>query len=241
MQAPDSSVNPIGALGFGTPYLFTNRMRIAYAQDAFAAPDGAVPSPTTLMPPSQTPSSALRRALKKNDLRGWTPKAPMMMCGGMNDPDVFYQINTLTMKALWAQQVATGQVSVVDVDPTSNGNPANAGQVATIVGTIAANVMASEPNAAPAKISADVQAAIATNAAFSSFFSAPGVPNSPQGIMALGIASVASQAVSTYLAQGVTSPATMATNVGNAIIAYYHFPLAQTACEAAAQTYFAQF
>ncbi|MET3105584.1 poly(3-hydroxybutyrate) depolymerase [Oxalobacteraceae bacterium GrIS 2.11] len=240
MAAPNSATNPIGALGFGNPYLFTNKLRVSYALDAAVNPDGLIPSVTDLMP-AANPQSPMRQALKKNDLRGWTPKAPILMCGGMNDPEVFYQINTLAMKALWAQQVVTGQVTVVDIDPTSNGNVANAGQVTTIIGTIAAGVLASEPTAAPAKIAADVQIAVASYPAFSAFFSAPGVPNSPQGVSVLGYASVASQAVATYLAQGVTSPTVMATDVGQAIIAYYHFPLTQSSCEVAAQAFFAHF
>jgi hypothetical protein len=240
MAVPNASTNPIGALGFGNPYLFTNSLRVSYALDAAANPDGLIPSATTLMP-ATSPQSPMRQDLKKNDLRGWTPKAPILMCGGMNDPEVFYQINTLTMAALWAPQVTAGQVTVVDVDPTTNGNAADAGQVTTIIGTIAAGVLASEPTAPAAKIAADVQTAVASYSAFSGFFSAPAVPNSPQGVSVLGYASVASQAVATYLAQGVTSPTEMATDVGQAIIAYYHFPLTQSSCEVAAQAFFANF
>ena len=241
LAAPDPATNPIGALGFGDPYLFTNSLRIAYELDAQATPDGFIPTPTTLLPPAATPALGIRADLKLNDLRGWTPQAPVMLCGGMNDPEVFYKINTLAMKALWAPQIGTGQVTVVDIDPTTNGNVANAGQIATIVGTIAAGVYASEPTAGTAKISADVQAAVLANASFSSFFSAPGVPNSPQGVMALEVASVASQATALYLGQGVTDPTTLAGDVGNGLIANYHFPLTQTACETAAQAFFAHF
>jgi dienelactone hydrolase len=240
MAVPNPATNPIGALGFGNPYLFNNSLRIAYALDAAVNPDGLIPSPTNLMP-AATPALPLRQALKKNDLRGWTPKAPILMCGGMNDPEVFYQINTLTMKALWASQVASGQVTVVDVDPTTNGNTANAGQVTTIIGTIAAGVMASEPTASASKIAADVQVAVASYPAFAGYFAAPGVPNSPQGVSVLAYASVASQAVATFLAQGVTSPTAMASDVGEALISYYHFPLTQSACEVAAQGFFAHF
>ncbi len=241
LAAPDPATNPIGALGFGNPYLFTNSLRIAYELDAQATPDGFIPTPTTLLPPTQTPALGIRADLKKNDLRGWTPQAPVMLCGGMNDPEVFYKINTLAMKALWAPQISTGQVTVVDIDPTTNGNPANAGQIATLVGTIAAGVYASEPGAGAAKISADVQTAVLANASFSGYFSAPGVPNSPQGVMALEVASVASQATALYLGQGVTDPATLAGDVGNGLVANYHFPLTQTACETAAQNFFSHF
>ncbi len=241
LAAPSASTNPIAALGFGNPYLFTNSLRIHYALDAVATPDGLIPTPTTLLPPAADPALGIRADLKKNDLRGWTPTSPVMLCGGMNDPDVFYKINTVTMKTLWAPLVTAHLVTVVDVDPTTNGDTTNAGQVATIIGTIAAHVYATEPTAGTAKISTDVQAAVLAYAGFSSFFSAPGVPNSPQGVMALEYASVAAQATTLYLTQGVTDPTTLATDVGNGIIANYHFPLTQTACEVAAKAFFANF
>ena len=241
LAQPSAASNPIGNLGFGDPYLFTNSLRIAYAEDALATPDGFIPSPTTLLPPTTTPALGIRADLQKNDLRGWTPKAPVMLCGGMNDPEVFYTINTLAMQALWAPQISAGLVNVVDVDPSTDGDPTKAGQLPTLVGTIAAGVYASEPMAGAAKISADVQTAVLSNAAFSGFFSAPGVPNSPQGVMALEVASVAAQATALYLGQGVTDPATLAADVGNGLVANYHFPLTQTACETAAQAYFAHF
>ena len=241
LAQPSAASNPIGNLGFGDPYLFNNSLRIAYAADAVTTPDGFIPSATTLLPPTTDPTLGIRLDLKKNDLRGWTPKAPVLLCGGMNDPEVFYKINTLSMKALWAQQISLGQVSVVDIDPTSNGDPTKSGQIFSAVGAIAAGVYASEPTAGTAKISADVTAAVVSNAAFSGFFSTPGVPNSPQGVMVLEVASVASQAMTLYLGEGVTDPTTLATDVGNAIVSYYHFPLTQTACETAAQAYFAHF
>ena len=241
LAQPSAAANPIANLGFGDPFLFTNSLRITYAEDALATPDGFIPSPTTLLPPTATPALGIRADLQKNDLRGWTPKAPVMLCGGMNDPEVFYKINTLAMKALWAPQISAGLVNVVDIDPSTNGDPTKAGQLPTLVGTIAAGVYASEPTAGAAKISADVQTAVLSNATFSGFFSAPGVPNSPQGVMALEVASVASQATALYLGQGVTDPATLAADVGNGLVANYHFPLTQTACETAAQAYFAHF
>ncbi len=49
-----------------------------------------------------------------------------MMCGGANDPVVFYSINTGAMKALWAPQVSAGLVDVVDVDSVaSSSGPAS--------------------------------------------------------------------------------------------------------------------
>jgi hypothetical protein len=233
--------NPIAALGFGDPYLFTNELRVAYALDSEQTPYGFIPTPTTLLPPAADPAFGIRADLKKNDLRGWSPKAPVLMCGGMNDPEVFYQINTLSMAALWGAQIQAHLVTVVDVDPTTNGDTETAGQITTIVGGIVAQVYASEPTAPAEQIGADVQTAILSNPTFAQYFSAPGVPNSPQGVMALGIASVADQATVLFLGEGVTDPAELAADVGNGIVANYHFPLTQTACETAAQGFFAQF
>ena len=233
--------NPIAALGFGDPYLFTNELRVAYALDSVQTPDGLIPAPTTGLPPAADPAFGIRADLKKNDLRGWSPKAPVLMCGGMNDPEVFYQINTLGMAALWQPQIGAGLVTVVDVDPTTNGSTETAGEITTIVGGIVSQVYASEPTAPAEQIGADVQTAILSNPTFAQYFSAPGVPNSPQGVMALGIASVADQATVLFLGEGVTDPATLATDVGNGIVANYHFPLTQTACETAAVGFFAHF
>jgi hypothetical protein len=238
LQRPTQVSNPIGYLGFDNPsYLINNSERIAYALDALANPDGVVPAATTGLP-AANPTHPLRQALKTNDLRGFSPQAPTMLCGGMNDPEVFYKINTLTMKALWTAVPPPAPVTYVDVDPSTNGNPALSGQIATIIGTIAATVYGSEPTAAAAKVAADVQGAIVTNGAFGSFFAAPGIPNGPQGVMVMGIAGVAGQAVTAYIAKGDT-PATIGPDIGNAIIAYYHFPLTQSACEVAAQAFFA--
>ncbi len=40
------------------------------------------------------PTSELRKALQANTLLGWTPKAPTALCGGDQDPMVFYAVNT---------------------------------------------------------------------------------------------------------------------------------------------------
>jgi hypothetical protein len=40
------------------------------------------------------PHSEWRKALQANTLLGWNPKAPMVLCGGGQDPEVFYVLNT---------------------------------------------------------------------------------------------------------------------------------------------------
>lgn len=103
------------ALGFGTGNLINNNTRLSYLMDAMAHPDGVVPSFTNGAP-AASPQNPLRIAAKMNDLRGWTPQAPVLLCAGNGDPTVFYSLNTGLMGALWAPQVAAHLVTVLDVD-----------------------------------------------------------------------------------------------------------------------------
>jgi dienelactone hydrolase len=115
--------NPLFAAGFGTPNLVTNDYRVSYAIDAVTNPDGAV-----LAPPSvalaANPQNTLRIALKTNDMRDgpfWAPASPMLMCGGDQDPTVFFAPDTGTMATYWAA-LPPGLVTVLDVNaaPTAN-------------------------------------------------------------------------------------------------------------------------
>jgi hypothetical protein len=66
------------------------------------------------------PTYPLRLALYKNDLRNgsWAPNSPTLLCGGENDPTVFFSVDTLTMAAFWSGLPA-GLVTVLDVDPAA--------------------------------------------------------------------------------------------------------------------------
>ncbi|HTW75607.1 MAG TPA: hypothetical protein VMD56_11875 [Steroidobacteraceae bacterium] len=122
---PNSSPEaPIFDLGFGTPYLFNDSVRVDYALDAAADPDGE-DSPLTGMAPAPTlapapPTYPLRNALYQNDMRYWygslAPSAPLLMCGGENDPTVFFSADTLVMAAYWS---GVPTVSTLDVDPAT--------------------------------------------------------------------------------------------------------------------------
>lgn len=100
------------AAGFGTSNLIKNSARAAYVADAMANPDGVIAGTTLL--PAATPSSPLRIAAKANDLRGWTPTSPVLLCGGNGDPTVFYQLHTTVMKTLWTGLGAL--ITELDVD-----------------------------------------------------------------------------------------------------------------------------
>jgi len=106
---------PVFAQGFGPAGLINNAYRLSYLQDAQANPDGGFPNLTNDLP-AATPALPWRQALKLNDLRNWTPVAPLMLCGGDEDPEVYYS-NTQLMQAYWAAHApATTPVSVLDLD-----------------------------------------------------------------------------------------------------------------------------
>jgi poly(3-hydroxybutyrate) depolymerase len=123
---PNDPRTPLFAAGFGTTYLINNSFRVAYAVDAATNPDGAVPTVTTGYVAAAQPTNGLRQALYKNDMRkifglnGATPvlpAAPNLLCGGGNDPTVYY-LNTQIMQGFW-MGAPTGLVTGVDVDPAT--------------------------------------------------------------------------------------------------------------------------
>ena len=112
--------NPVFALGFGASNLITNDYRLSYVLDALRSPDDAVPTARAGVALAKAPQVPLRRALKLNDLRSWTPRTPVLLCGGSQDPTVFFNVNTGTMQAYWSSLPA-GRLSVVDVDSPVTG------------------------------------------------------------------------------------------------------------------------
>jgi dienelactone hydrolase len=138
ITAPFNTGNPTDALfnaGFGASNLIKNSARLSYLLDAFANPDGSVPRPSTGAP-AATPQHPIRQAGKINDLRNWSPKAPVLLCGGIADPTVFFNVNTQGMQALWSTPgspliAPAGVVTVLNVDsaPTGATDPFAAAKV----------------------------------------------------------------------------------------------------------------
>jgi hypothetical protein len=126
LAIPSNASNPLTPvfdLGFGSPFLMNNDYRVSYAIDAAANPDGAVPTPRAGVPlAAVTPTQTLRRAFFINDLRNgnWAPKVPTLLCGGDQDPTVFFSVNTQTMAKFWSHLPA-GRVTVLDVDAMPSG------------------------------------------------------------------------------------------------------------------------
>ncbi len=126
--------NPLFAAGFGNPFLINNSVRVAYALDVVASPDGALAAspPPAGAPLATSPMYPLRQDLKLNDLRNdlgtghpFVPLAPTLLCGGANDPTVFF-LNAQIMQAFWqpimqALSLPPALVTVLNVDnPTPN-------------------------------------------------------------------------------------------------------------------------
>ena len=126
--------NPLFAAGFGSPYLINNNYRVSYALDAAADPDGAVPTPMAGVPlAAAPPQQPLRKAFYLNDMRNgsWAPTVPTLMCGGNQDPTVFFSVNTLTMATFWSTlPLPAGLINVLDVDAATPAGPFQAIQVA---------------------------------------------------------------------------------------------------------------
>ena len=117
-------------LGFGNPYLVNNSYRVAYVDDAVVNPDQAemslIQNPTAPLTSSDValaaaPSVGLRQDLKLNDMRngGWMPEEPMLLCGGDQDPTVFFE-NTEIMTAQWSSLLGT-LVDMLDLNGTPSG------------------------------------------------------------------------------------------------------------------------
>jgi acetyl esterase/lipase len=134
--------NPVFALGFGPSNLITNAYRLGYVLDAVAHPDNAVPTAQPGLAPAAAPQHPLRQDLKTNDLRNWAPHSPVLLCGGDQDPTVFFNVNTLTMQGFWsALALPAGLVTVLDVNgtinPASPFAPVQAGFQTTLAGLLA--------------------------------------------------------------------------------------------------------
>ena len=91
---PLSAQTPMFQLGFGNPYLIKNNFRVSYALDAATNPDGAVPTRRRACRVAKVkPTQGLRQDFWVNDMRNgaWAPMSPTLLCGGDQDPTVYFQ------------------------------------------------------------------------------------------------------------------------------------------------------
>ena len=103
-----------------TDYLIKTEFRAAYVADTQKNPDGLTLANGNNLP-AANPQNNLRKALKDNDLRGYVPTMPTFICGGNQDPTVYFDTNTGSMVKLLQAEVAQNpakklNITVLDVD-----------------------------------------------------------------------------------------------------------------------------
>jgi len=118
-----AALTPTQQSFYGTPD--QSLIRTPYLQAAIT--DAAVhpcPFMATTEPLACTRASPVREAWFRNDLRTFTPTVPLLMCGGHDDPEVWFQNSVLTSAYFDNHGVAADRVRVLDVDsPAVAGDP----------------------------------------------------------------------------------------------------------------------
>jgi hypothetical protein len=111
---------------FGDGHLLTDSFRAAYLADIEANPDGAYQTYTTGAPPKRS-ENGFRQAAIKNDLRNFTPVAPMLLCGGQGDAATPFRLGAELMVRYWEDPTRApkpGVVSMLDFEaPAKDADP----------------------------------------------------------------------------------------------------------------------
>ena len=128
-----AALSPGEQAGYGTPE--TSLLKTSYLTRLLADMK-AIPCPATAAgdPLACATTHPVRNAWFKNDLRTWTPKTPILMCGAQGDRKVPWVNAQLTAAYFQAHGVAPGIVTVLDVSsPAVAGDP-HAGAKAAFLG-----------------------------------------------------------------------------------------------------------
>ena len=125
-----------------TDYLIKTDFRAAYVADTQKNPDGLWADNGDGRT-AANPENNLRKALKDNDLRGYVPTMPTFICGGNQDPTVYFDTNTGSMVKLIQAAAAQNSakklnITVLDVD-TENEASRPDYQTLTIIGQASMN------------------------------------------------------------------------------------------------------
>lgn len=207
-QLPDSEL-PFAFLGFAAEkYLIKTDFRADYVEDALKNPDNLI-AKTGLLP-ATNPQNNLRKALKDNDLRDFIPQMPTLICGGNQDPTVFYDINTGSMAAILKEAslqdpAANLDVTILDVDVSNN------------KGIVTSTVKAMENPWMTTTIIDDIQTRFTGT-----------------------LIAVQNKAIADAQAAGVTDPALLKQAAGTAVLSSYHGSLVSASCTQATREFFEQ-
>jgi len=243
-----SPKDPKFSFGFAdSNYLINTSYRAAYLADAQAHPDGVLPVLNASSPlPAAAPANTLRQAFKLNDLRGYIPSMPVMMCGGHQDPTVFFDPNAKVMGGLFGNFAASGapvKFALLDVDTTTAGtsNFSSAGLSATATGTLSGTASALQGGFATLLHNTGTAAAStpAAMAQINAAATAAGNEAAQKVLLAGGTPAEAQAAAQTAgQAAGLAAGTAIAQQ---AVAVAYHGTLVPPFCTTAARTFFQQF
>lgn len=142
-------------LFYGAPG--TGLVKTSYANTMLADLVGQpCPHDSASAPLNCAPTNTLRKAARTNDLRNWKPVAPVLLCGGKNDPSVFL-VNAELTRAYFLAAGATS-VDLVDVDSAATGTDSAVVAAAKVGFAAAQQQVAAQARAAAAAAGGDVTA-----------------------------------------------------------------------------------
>lgn len=247
------------SFGFSpTNYMISTNYRVDYLKDAAAHPDGAVPTLTASPLPTTTATNTLRKAFALNDLRGYIPSMPVLMCGGNQDPTVFFSVNTQLMAGIMGNVAAAGApvaFAMLDIDATDPATSTTPAGSPSAVGFSASPALGANVTAAMSNVSSQLQAAFgakltATGTAAGNYFSTHLPAAVSAGAAAAGQAAAQAEidkgnpagAAAAGQAAGIAYVTAAATAYGKQVAAsQYHGGLVPPYCTAAAQQFFKQY
>jgi len=127
-----AALTPYQQAFYGTPD--ESLIKTSFLQ-AVIADEAAHPCPfmSTTEPLACTRANPVRDAWFRNDLRTFTPTLPLLMCGGHDDPEVWFENSVLTSAYFDSHGVAANRVTVLDVDSPAAANDPYAPAKATFV------------------------------------------------------------------------------------------------------------
>ncbi len=236
------------SFGFSpTSYLINSSYRAAYLKDAAANPDGAVPKVTASPLPATAPQHPLRKAFALNDLRGYIPSMPVLMCGGNSDPTVFFAPNAQLFAGILGNIAASGApvaFGLLDVDattPTAALGFSSAGLGTTVTNNIKTAALQAQAGFAAAFGSTRDTAVTATKADPKVLAGANDAGQAAY-VKVLGAGGTQADAAAAANAAGVAFVTAAATSAATAAIASsYHGSLVPPFCTTAARSFFQQY
>ncbi|MBC3862099.1 prolyl oligopeptidase family serine peptidase [Undibacterium jejuense] len=142
---------------YGSGNLVSDTFALGFLQDIKANPCTTMTTPAT--PLNCKPANTVRQAAIANDLRTLpVPTVPVLLCGGKNDPTVFFASTQAEQAFLAGNGFGAPYLSVLDVDssPTSAADPFAAAKVGFATAKAKVAAAATAAGQTPAQVQATV-------------------------------------------------------------------------------------